>query len=245
MKRMVSLIIIVTLLISSMSAFADDIDELSVLNDELVADEVIIKEEHANLTKKFEKMSTRELNKYIDNIRRESLKLDKTTSNEIKSNEIKSNEVMSILPDIRPIIEAAWLAAAEIPKRKGYECAGTLIQYSVFNQDYNESGSGMIIDKIRVSSEYLNHIQSIPNPNLPTSELLTFTQGDLFYALHTVTLSTAAGYPYFYNHVYDLYDYDLELDYSSIFVTSVNNWAWLCGQTYVLNEVDVNLSFYN
>lgn len=44
-------------------------------------------------------------------------------------------------------------------------------------------------------------------------------------------------------NVYDIFDFALDNDYSSLFTTLANNWTWLCQNTGVLNKVTININF--
>jgi len=70
---------------------------------------------------------------------------------------------------------------------------------------------------------------------------------DLFYALHRVSTSGTGfmignSIMYYLITVHDTFDFAYDNNYDDLFTTTVNNWAWLCQQTHVLNPIEINLS---
>ncbi len=47
---------------------------------------------------------------------------------------------------------------------------------------------------------------------------------------------------YYLITVHDTFDFAYDNNYDDLFTTTVNNWAWLCQQTHVLNPIEINLS---
>ena len=39
----------------------------------------------------------------------------------------------------------------------------------------------------------------------------------------------------------DTFDFDVDDNYDDLFTSCVNNWAWLCQQTHILNKISVNI----
>lgn len=189
-------------------------------------------EDSKEMYSKIKEMTTKELNELIDEAYKQSITSDSTSK----------TTAISATSDA---IKLAWIAAGEIAIRNGYECAGTLVQYSVQGTDYSETNSGMFIDKIKDSSDYKSYMQSISNPINPQTGSFVFTQGDLFYALHKVDIFTYAGYPYYKSVITDVFNFDLDNYMGNLFTTLVNNWAWLCQQTYILTPINVTITIYN
>lgn len=134
-------------------------------------------------------------------------------------------------------LKAAWYAAAEIAKRKGYPCAAKLVKNSVLGRDYEEH-SGMFSKKIKATSDFKKWIKG-------NDSSFRFRSGDLFYALNKVKAKiTAASSQGVKIHIQDVFDFAFDDDYEDIFTSSVNNWAWLCQHTSVLNEINVDIYFY-
>lgn len=89
----------------------------------------------------FEAMTDEQLNVYIHSI---------ATGKSKSASSIDQKKSVANAP-----LKAAWLAAAELAKRNGYECAGTLVQYSVNGKNYSET-NGKFSKKIKTSKTYSN-----------------------------------------------------------------------------------------
>lgn len=178
--------------------------------------------------------SINELNQYIDKLAGSTYDSSKnTTENDALTGE--SNRNLVTIAELK----LAWLAAAEIAKRKGYPCAAKLVQNAVLNKDYYEN-NGMFSKKIKLSSDYKAWL------NNSSASSFRFTSGDLFYALHRVeskiVSSSSQGIMV---HIHDVFDFAYDNDYDNLFTSLVNNWAWLCQHSYVLHDIDVDIYFYN
>jgi len=183
-------------------------------------------------------MSVDELNNYIDNIARKYILVEDKMNN-TETLKITSPDSMSGIY-YNPIVEikAAWLAAAQIAKLKGYTCAATLVEHSVLGKNYYEQ-SDIFSQKIKSSNEY----KSWMNKDKKPSDLV-FSTGDLFYALHKVKISfSAVSSQGAMVHINDKFDFELDSQYSDLFTSLVNNWAWLCQHSYVLTPIDVDIYF--
>jgi len=183
----------------------------------------------------FSKMNITELNKYINDIYKGQLKTSKSNS----------TNVVDPITDLK----LAWLAAAQIAKLNGYPCAAKAVEYSVLGIDYTEDNgsSGLFASKILNSSAYRNNIGYIRRNGLTYSnEVIEFTKSDnsdLFYALHNVTMTVnkvSNDYPV---EIFDIFDFAYDNNYDSLFTSLVNNWAWLCQNTFVLNDIYINIYF--
>lgn len=182
-------------------------------------------------------MSIDELNKFIDKMKDE----DQTRA----SGNLLNNT------------QLAWLAAAQIARDKGYECAALMVEFSVYNIDYSESvtdSSTPLLDKLNTTTVFNNYKNKVLNSGLKdfSGGSWSFTiqksdNADLFYALHRVSTSGTGfmignSIMYYLITVHDTFDFAYDNNYDDLFTTTVNNWAWLCQQTHVLNPIEINLS---
>ena len=211
MKRFVSLILSVCFLFSiNTVSYAANISSLKVSNP-------VIQSMNDKYHVDFSGMSIDELNKFIDKMKDE----DQTRA----SGNLLNNT------------QLAWLAAAQIARDKGYECAALMVEFSVYNIDYSESvtdSSTPLLDKLNTTTVFNNYKHKVLN-------------ADLFYALHRVSTSGTGfmignSIMYYLITVHDTFDFAYDNNYDDLFTTTVNNWAWLCQQTHVLNPIEINLS---
>ena len=113
MKRFVSLILSVCFLFSiNTVSYAANISSRKASNP-------VIQSMNDKYHVDFSGMSIDELNKFIDKMKDE----DQTRA----SGNLLNNT------------QLAWLAAAQIARDKGYECAALMVEFSVYNIDYSES----------------------------------------------------------------------------------------------------------
>lgn len=70
------------------------------------------------------------------------------------------------------------------------------------------------------------NIQALAIETVETEE----KSGSGILAVYTITIT-------------DTFDFAYDNDYDDLFTTLVNNWAWLCQQTSVLNPIDIELVF--
>ncbi len=132
--------------------------------------------------------------------------------------------------------KAAWLAAAEIAKKAGYECSGTLVEYSVGAQNYRET-NGMFAQKIKKTNTFTSWKKK------PKKDSLVFTKSedpDLYYSIHEFNISFVGGSRGGYAVISDTYDFDIKF-MDGLFSTIVNDWAWLCSHTFVLHKIGVEV----
>lgn len=181
-------------------------------------------------TKTIERMSVEELNQYIGYIEK-SCKSQKYTN-------------------AYDGIQSAWLAAAQIAKKKGYKCAGTMVEYSVKNMPYNESAiSGLCEKKIVKTSAYKSFLKKAKGKKSDSGsmELTKQMNADLFYALHNVNIkSQQMGYGKLVTYsinVTDTFDFARDNNYNDLFTTIINNWAWLSQQAGYLHKIRINIAF--
>lgn len=178
---------------------------------------------------KFQKMSIDELNTYISSIH-DSANADRKSS--------KQNITLDL--------KLAWLAAAQVVKLVGYPCAARAVDYSVLGIDYTEN-DGTFAAKIKTTSTFKSFLaetkRSGKTYNSGVKEFTKSNNSDLFYALHNATITLRKSGTNYNVNVYDEFDFDLDNDYSSLFTSLVNNWAWLCQNTGVLTEIKININF--
>jgi|GEM_PF-1629406 len=189
----------------------------------------------------FESMTNEELNQYIDNVML-------SYQNNNVSDGITTNGVT--VP--QGSLEGAWYAAAQVAKNMGYVCAGTLVEYSVNGYSYTENslttGNGLFAKKILAASEYNQYFWSNISGKTSTSGSFAFKTGDLFFALHNVSIQSTATLPGTIYTTYaititDTFDFALDNNYDSFFSTAINNWGWLSQQVGALKKIPVKISF--
>ncbi|MGN0351504.1 MAG: hypothetical protein ACI4ES_07615 [Roseburia sp.] len=177
-------------------------------------------------TTNFESMTDEELNIYIHSIA--------TMNIESTQNLPSANPQAAIA---NSPLKTAWLAAAELAKRNGYECAGTLVQYSVNGKNYSET-NGIFSKKIKTSNAYTKWKK---NTSVTSIEFAHNDISDLYYALHLANIflygnSTGANAV-----VRDTFDFAYTSDMGSLFSTFVNDWGWLSQQTGALTPISVTI----
>ena len=193
MKRFVSLILSVCFLFSiNTVSYAANISSRKASNP-------VIQSMNDKYHVDFSGMSIDELNKFIDKMKDE----DQTRA----SGNLLNNT------------QLAWLAAAQIARDKGYECAALMVNSGL--KDFSGGSWSFTIQKS--------------------------DNADLFYALHRVSTSGTGfmignSIMYYLITVHDTFDFAYDNNYDDLFTTTVNNWAWLCQQTHVLNPIEINLS---
>lgn len=175
----------------------------------------------------FSKMTNEELNEYISGVCAEFA--------------VNTNKVSVRKSSIYSPIQQAWLAAAAIARNSGYPCAAKLVEYSVMNINYTENG-GDFAKKIKTTTKYKKWTRDTKTKELVFEKN---DSNDLFYALHRVNISlVASGSNGAKILVSDKFDFAYDNKYDSLFTSTVNNWAWLCQQTSVLNKIQVSIVFY-
>ncbi len=134
MKRFVSLILSVCFLFSiNTVSYAANISSRKASNP-------VIQSMNDKYHVDFSGMSIDELNKFIDKMKDE----DQTRA----SGNLLNNT------------QLAWLAAAQIARDKGYECAALMVEFSVYNIDYSESvtdSSTPLLDKLNTTTVFNNY----------------------------------------------------------------------------------------
>lgn len=177
--------------------------------------------EEAEIYHDIEKMSERELQLYINNII-ESINGDNQVG-------LRSDERSAAL-------DALWYAAAQIAIMGGYECAGTLVQYSVRGQNYAE-GNGIFANKIKTTAAFARWRSD------PTSRHIEFNNSDnadLYYAIHGASIGVTGTSQGGTAHISDTFDFRYS-NLDSLFATLVNNWGALSQSIGVLKPISVHI----
>lgn len=155
-----------------------------------------------------------------------------------------------------PALQQAWLAAAQIARNLGYDCAATMVEHSVKNMNYSETsvyGDGPLLTKIKTTDAYRDYVADmLASGETYYTESFVITKNDnadLFYALHNVSTNSLGTMPgtnlaTYIVTLYDTFGFAYDNDYDDLFTTAVNNWAWLCQQTYILNPITITLSTF-
>ncbi|MBS9775249.1 hypothetical protein KGV52_00890 [Candidatus Gracilibacteria bacterium] len=137
-------------------------------------------------------------------------------------------------------LKLAWLAAAKIAEMKGYPLAAQLVKNSVYGEDYNER-DGKFADAIKETSLYnkmLSHKGFCQKHRFTRS-----LNGDLFFAINKFKHYT------YYNrndmYIFDTFDFAADYKYDNVFVSIVNNWAFLNQNMHVLNPIKVGIEITN
>ena len=135
-------------------------------------------------------------------------------------------------------IKAAWFAAAQIARLRGFNLSATLVEYSLRNKNYYES-NGQFASAIKKTSVY-------PSMRKKRNGSVVFTKAmnaDLYYSLHKCSYSSKGNSRVMRMTVYDTYDFKLEKNvYADLFTKLVNNWAYLSQHMNVLNIINVSIS---
>ncbi len=190
----------------------------------------------------FEEMTNEELNAFISNI---------ATSTQ--------NSTYSLT--LPTPVQQAWLAAAQIAKNQGYQCAGMLVECSVEDIPYTEKSTfggsdGPIWTKLSTTKAYTDYFKKLSeNEKITESSSLVIEKSDnadLFYALHKVDVTAeyekrqmfGTTFETYTITINDVFDFDYDNDYDDLFTTLVNDWAWLCQQTNVLHPITVEAILY-
>ncbi len=188
-------------------------------------------------------MSEEELNNYIANI--------KTACENRKNGKVSTlrgrNSVSDII-FIHQSLRLAWLAVAEIAKRRGYPCSAQLIKNSIFDEDYEEElgQSGVFKRKIKKNKDFKNCIKGFSTDYVSDSlEFQHKNSKDLYYSLHLADIQRSPKNGKHKYHIHDTWDFELwtKEDGHSLFATTVNDWAWLCENAHILKVIKVDIYF--
>lgn len=143
MKRFVSLILSVCFLFSiNTVSYAANISSRKASNP-------VIQSMNDKYHVDFSGMSIDELNKFIDKMKDEAQ--TRASGNLLNNTQL------------------AWLAAAQIARDKGYECAALMVEFSVYNIDYSESvtdSSTPLLDKLNTTTVFNNYKNKVLNSGL-------------------------------------------------------------------------------
>lgn len=134
-------------------------------------------------------------------------------------------------------LKAAWLAAAQVAKVSGYPLAGTLVTNSVNGNNYYEY-NGQFANVIK-KTRWMNIMKKNRSGS---GEFTRSDSSDLFFAIHLFSYSSfgsSQGTGYTIN---DIFDFKLDDSYRNLFVSLVNNGAWLSQNVGVLTPIKVTIN---
>lgn len=177
------------------------------------------------LLNEYDKMSAEELNEIISNAKQQMEDINSPSSR-------------------YGFLERAWLAAAKLVE-PDYPCAAKLVEYSVKGYNYTENESAGLFGRKIINTDAYANWRTNCGFNTPAKsiEFAANDNSDLYYALHLANIKVASISMYGASiEVTDVFDFDVAF-MGSIFATIVNDWAWLCQQTGVLNVIDVKILF--
>lgn len=188
--------------------------------------------ELSGIVNNFDNMSIEELNDFITRCR---------VNKSIGLNEANTNAMTSQVTTIK----LAWMAAAAIARQKGYECSATLVEHSVQGNNYNESGMGLFARKIISSNSFTSFMNQYSNlPYKSDSSLFEKSDNaDLFYSIHKYDIEKIKAGVRNKIYIRDRFNFEWWEYDGDIFTTSANNWAYLCQNYGVLNDIGVIISF--
>ena len=250
MKKVVSIVLCITILISisgpTLAHAKNETNTKQVQKIERILDKLTQKsstpKEMINVLRS---LSNAELNMVIDKCKeRIEAKGEKRVEGK-KGNNLPRYGLLSAVDDFYLTLALAWLAAADIAESVGYPLSATLVRYSVLGLDYHEQ-SGQFSATIRNSPSFTNLLSSYRNSGaMSYSGSLEFPRNeiaDLFFSLHNVSIVMSRYYNSIVINISDTFDFQY-MEYDDGWVAMVNNWAWLCQNSYILKQKDVYIAF--
>lgn len=148
---------------------------------------------------------------------------------QINSENIGTNSILGL--------KAAWLAAAQIARVKGYPLAASLVEHSVLYKHYLEI-NGQFAKQIKTTSIYSKIIKKGSGSDRFTKSV----NSDLFYAIHEFTFTSSGSSQGMRIWIHDVFDFELNLNYQSLLTTIVNNWGYLSQNMWVLHPINVKIT---
>ena len=103
--------------------------------------------------------------------------------------------------------------------------------------DYSET-DGSFATKIETTSAFQTWRLT---PSITSFAFTRSDNADLFFALNKVNIAMGGNSTGARAVITDTFDFRFELNLQDLFTTLVNDWAYLCQQTYVLNPIDVTI----
>ena len=146
--------------------------------------------------------------------------------------QIQKHKLKSTLINKLPL-QAAWLAAAQIARMRGYKLSAKLVECSIFNKNYSET-NGMFAKAIKKTSEW----KKMKKKKKGSSEFKKSMNSDLYYSLHKYKYITKSKQVI----VTDTFDFKLNTNYKSLFSTMINNWGYLNQNMSILNVIKVRIA---
>jgi hypothetical protein len=251
MKKVVSIVLCITILISisgpTLAHAKNETNTKQVQKIERILDKLTQKsstpKEMINVLRS---LSNAELNMVIDKCKeRIEAKGEKRVEGK-KGNNLPRYGLLSAVDDYTYFtLTLAWLAAADIAESVGYPLSATLVRYSVLGLDYYEQ-SGQFSAAIMNSPSFTNLLSSYRNSGqMSYSGSLIFPKNeiaDLFFSLHDVSIIMSRYYNSIVINISDKFDFEY-WEYDDVWVAMINNWAWLCQNSYILKQKDVYIAF--
>lgn len=144
----------------------------------------------------------------------------------------QKRELKSLIINKLPL-QAAWLAAAQIARIRGYKLSAKLVECSVLNKNYSES-NGMFAKAIKKTSEW----KKMKKKKKGSTAFTKSMNKDLYYSLHRCDYFAKSKQII----VTDKFDFELNTDYKSLFSTMVNNWGYLNQNMSILKVIKVRIA---
>lgn len=134
-------------------------------------------------------------------------------------------------------LKSAWLAAAQIARVKGYPLAATLVENSVFYKNYSET-NGKFSKAIKGTRAYKRML----NKKRGSDAFSKNDHSDLFYAINKFSFTSSSSSKGKRFRISDKFDFALDMSYDNLFVSLVNNWAYLNQNIWVLHPIQVSIT---
>ncbi|WP_282925690.1 hypothetical protein [Helcococcus kunzii] len=190
------------------------------------------------LVNNLENMTENELQQFISNCRRISEDNKKLKS----SNFSTENNIAKPMRVYDQIAVAAWIAAANIAKLAGLECAGTLLEKSVQGYNYSETSfyskgmNGPFAKKIKTTNAYKKLNKSISDSSdFPSSDNL-----DLHLAINKFNYKPLYTYGQAI-HITDTFDFHANQQFGNWLVDRINDFGYLNQQIGLLRKIRVDI----
>ena len=147
-----------------------------------------------------------------------------------KSYKYKPRSSSIYFPPVGPVIppkdipQKAWLTAAAIARKAGYDLSATIVEHSVLHKDYTET-NGKFARAIKGTSTY----GKLPFIGFGSNKFSVTVNKDLFYAINLFNYDARIINKKRIVTITDTFDFELDLEgrYGTLFRQLINNWGWL------------------
>lgn len=226
-KRYISLLLLLAILFTPFSMINFDLYAL-----ENESNTVLTEEEELKLFNEYcQTLSLEELDTLITSIRMDNIDNDIITTYSNNDNVIA--------------LKKAWLAAASAAKVAGLDCAGTLLEYSVFATNYYENSGGRFTTKIANSRTFNNVMNKATSAGYsPYRSSMQFTASenlDLFLSIHRCSITVSRSGSSHIASVFDIYDFHQDNGNQLLGGLSLNNVGYLMQNAGVLTPISFNI----